>query len=49
MIQSNYSTRNASTGFTTLLRRAGNSQAKSAANPKIRIRFAKKEDHADVS
>jgi hypothetical protein len=40
MIQSNHSTRNASLGFTRPLHRAGNSRAKNAATPKIKIRFA---------
>jgi hypothetical protein len=47
MIRSNYLTRIASMGFTRLLRRAGNRQAKSAAKPKIKILYQKKEDQAD--
>jgi hypothetical protein len=47
MIQSNYSTRSASMGFTRVLRRPGNRQAKSAASPKVKTRFAKNGDHAD--
>jgi hypothetical protein len=39
-------TRSASMGF-SLLRHAGKRQAKSAARPKIKIRFAKK-DQAEV-